>query len=114
MRSPRWRTRGPRRRPAEPVTHSHDAAGIALVTSAVGLPRDPDLPLAVAALEDAGFAADVVRWDDPDVEWDGYALSVVRSCWDYTRRRDEFLAWAARVPGCAIRRSCWPGTPTRP
>jgi hypothetical protein len=80
------------------VTHSHDAARIALVTSAVGLPRDPDLPLAVAALEDAGFAADVVRWDDPDVEWDGYALSVVRSCWDYTRRRDEFLAWAARVP----------------
>lgn len=80
------------------MTHSHDAARIALVTSAVGLPRDPDLPLAVAALEDAGFAADVVRWDDPDVEWDGYALSVVRSCWDYTRRRDEFLAWAARVP----------------
>jgi glutathione synthase/RimK-type ligase-like ATP-grasp enzyme len=60
---------------------------------------DPDLPLAVAALQDAGLAADVVRWDDPAVDWDGYALSVVRSCWDYVGRRDEFLTWAEGVTG---------------
>ncbi len=26
---------------------------------------------------------------------------VVRSCWDYVSRRDEFLAWATRVPNLA-------------
>ena len=71
---------------------------IALVTSERGLRLDPDLALASAALTDAGLAADVVRWDDPAVEWSAYALAVVRSCWDYAGRRAEFLAWAGSVP----------------
>jgi hypothetical protein len=39
-----------------------------------------------------------VVWDDPSVDWSSYEAVVVRSCWDYLTRREEFLAWAARVP----------------
>lgn len=37
-------------------------------------------------------------WDDPSVEWASFALVVVRSAWDYAERREEFVAWAERVP----------------
>ncbi|HEX2073664.1 MAG TPA: hypothetical protein VHF92_07755, partial [Geodermatophilus sp.] len=59
---------------------------------------DPDLQIAAPALEEAGFAVDLVRWDDDAVDWTAYALAVVRSCWDYAWRREEFLAWADSVP----------------
>jgi len=71
---------------------------VALVCSERGLRIDPDLPLAAAALRDAGLAVDLVRWDDPAVDWHGVSLAVVRSCWDYAWRLDEFLAWAGSVP----------------
>jgi hypothetical protein len=71
---------------------------VALVTSERGRPIDPDLPLAVTALADAGLRADVVRWDDPAVDWAAYRVTVVRSCWDYAWRLPEFLAWADSVP----------------
>jgi hypothetical protein len=71
---------------------------VALVSSERGLRVDPDLPLAAPALRQAGLAADLVRWDDPAVDWAGYDLAVVRSCWDYSWRLPEFLGWAASVP----------------
>ena len=71
---------------------------VALVSSERGLRVDPDLPLAAPALREAGYAVDCVRWDDPAVDWAGYDLAVVRSCWDYAWRRREFLAWADAVP----------------
>ena len=71
---------------------------VALVSSERGLRVDPDLPIAAPALRSAGLAVDLVRWDDPAVDWAGYDLAVVRSCWDYAWRRVEFLAWAATVP----------------
>ena len=71
---------------------------VALVGSERGLRVDPDLPIAAPALEAAGLLVDRVRWDDPDVPWDSYGLAVVRACWDYAWRREEFLAWAASVP----------------
>lgn len=48
--------------------------------------------------EDRDHEMTAVRWDDPDADWDAYDLVVVRSCWDYIERREEFLAWAATVP----------------
>jgi hypothetical protein len=74
------------------------AERVALVSSERGLRVDPDLPLASAALRDAGATVDLVRWDDDTVDWAGYDLAVARSCWDYAWRRAEFLAWAAAVP----------------
>jgi glutathione synthase/RimK-type ligase-like ATP-grasp enzyme len=70
----------------------------ALATSQEGREHDDDLPLLIAAAADAGVRAQAVRWDDADADWDGFDRVVVRSCWDYTWRLQEFLAWAAAVP----------------
>ncbi len=74
------------------------AERIALVSSERGLHVDPDLPIAWGALRAAGFVVDLVRWDDADADWTGYDLAVVRSCWDYAWRLEEFLSWAGSVP----------------
>jgi hypothetical protein len=71
---------------------------VALVGSEQGLGIDPDLPIASAALREAGLAVELVRWDDPGVDWAGFDLAVVRSCWDYAWRLEEFLCWAQTVP----------------
>nr|WP_260334173.1 hypothetical protein [Streptomyces sp. REN17] len=44
----------------------------------------------------AGADAAVVCWDDPDVDWGGFDLVLIRSTWDYSWRAAEFLAWADR------------------
>lgn len=70
---------------------------VALATSS-GLPDlDEDGPALLAALVDAGVDAAPVVWDDPDVDWSTYDLVVVRSTWDYSGRRKEFVAWARAV-----------------
>ena len=77
------------------------SARVALATSAElpGLADDDGLLL--AELLAAGLRAEPAVWDDPAVDWGAYDLVVVRSTWDYTLRRDEFLAWAAGVPRLA-------------
>jgi hypothetical protein len=47
------------------------AGRIALVGAERGLLVDPDLPLAAGALREAGFAVDIVRWDEPEADWAG-------------------------------------------
>lgn len=71
---------------------------IALATATVARDLDADLPLIVRAAADRGVEVEIVVWDDAAVDWSAYDAVVVRSCWDYTNRRDEFLAWAAAVP----------------
>ncbi|MCD9198559.1 ATP-grasp domain-containing protein [Aeromicrobium wangtongii] len=71
---------------------------LAFVTSSTYRPHDPDLPLLVAAAAERGTVGEIVVWDDPSVDWASYDAVVVRSCWDYIARREEFLAWAATVP----------------
>lgn len=70
---------------------------IALATATGAWERDEDAPLLVPALESSGARATPAVWDDPSVDWSAFDLVVVRSTWDYTDRRDEFLAWADRV-----------------
>ena len=57
----------------------------------------PDDAALVAALEHAGVAAVPAVWSDPAVDWAGFDLVLVRTTWDYTARRDEFVGWAERV-----------------
>jgi len=51
----------------------------------------------LAALSDAGVTAAIVAWDEPDADWEAYDGVIVRSTWDYSWRRDEFVAWAESV-----------------
>ncbi|MFD4786801.1 RimK family alpha-L-glutamate ligase [Streptomyces sp. NPDC058459] len=59
--------------------------------------KDPDLVGLAAELRAAGADAEVRFWDDPDADWAGYDLVLIRSTWDYTWRTAEFLAWVDRV-----------------
>jgi hypothetical protein len=52
-------------------------------------------------LRAAGVDVDAVCWDDPTADWGRNDLAVIRSPWDYTPRRDEFVAWARSVPRLA-------------
>ncbi|MBJ7329524.1 MAG: hypothetical protein JHC95_06480 [Solirubrobacteraceae bacterium] len=74
---------------------------IALATCSALPEGDPDdhvLPEAFAAI---GIEADWAIWDDPLIAWAEFDLVLVRSPWDYTDKRDAFLAWAASVPRIA-------------
>jgi hypothetical protein len=73
------------------------APRVALVTCAQVPELDADSRRLLGPLEAAGVAAEPAVWDDPTVDWAGFDLAVVRSCWDYVPRRAEFLAWAQRV-----------------
>jgi hypothetical protein len=57
-----------------------------------------DAPL-LAAIRAAGAEPEIEVWSDPEVDWEGFDLVLLRSVWDYTFRRDEFVAWAERVGG---------------
>lgn len=63
-----------------------------------GDPDDRALPTALAA---QGVDAAWAVWDDPGVDWAAFDLVLVRSPWDYTDRRDAFVAWARSVPRIA-------------
>lgn len=70
---------------------------ITFVSSDIALDLDPDLPLLLDAARERGIDAEITTWDDPAVDWQAYDAVVVRSCWDYVLRREEFLAWAASI-----------------
>ncbi|WP_053914229.1 RimK family alpha-L-glutamate ligase [Streptomyces sp. TP-A0875] len=73
-------------------------ARVALVTTGPRpeIATDHDLPPLLAALHETGVAAESAAWDDPDVDWAGFDLVLIRSTWDYTWRREAFLDWAER------------------
>jgi hypothetical protein len=71
---------------------------IAFATAAPYRDLDEDLPMLVDAANGRGHRADVRNWDDRSVDWNSYDTVVVRSCWDYTGRREEFLTWARSIP----------------
>jgi hypothetical protein len=72
-------------------------ARIALATAAEFPDLDDDGPALLAALSALGIAAEPAVWTDVGVDYSRYDLVVVRSCWDYHERLDEFLGWAERV-----------------
>lgn len=77
------------------VTGSFAAADhvpAALLTQA----QRADEPLR-AALRDRGATVHEPVWRDADVDWSRYDLAVVRTTWDYSSRRDAFVAWATEV-----------------
>lgn len=68
-------------------------ARIAVVTTTDLLTLDVDEELLLPHLPEA----EVVAWENPDVDWSLYEVVLLRSPWNYTERLAEFLAWAERV-----------------
>ena len=73
---------------------------VALATAAQLPDLDEDGAALLEALDAEGVQAAPVVWDS-GADWATYDLVVVRSTWDYDRRREQFLAWAASVPRLA-------------
>jgi glutathione synthase/RimK-type ligase-like ATP-grasp enzyme len=74
------------------------AVQVALVTCSAVPDLDPDDRLLLGPLADRAVSVAPAVWDDPTVDWASFDLVVLRSTWDYASRRDEFVAWADRVP----------------
>lgn len=70
---------------------------VALATCAA-LPEGwPDDHLLAAALREQGADVGFCVWDDPEVDWGRFDAVVIRSTWDYTERREQFVSWGRRV-----------------
>lgn len=50
-----------------------------------------------AVLERRGVETARIPWDERGAQWLEFDAVAIRSTWDYSHRRDEFLAWAASV-----------------
>jgi hypothetical protein len=83
------------------MTNESTLPKVALATCRELPQLDADTRRLIVPLATCGVNATPAVWDDPDVDWARFDLVVVRSCWDYARRRREFLEWAARVPRLA-------------
>lgn len=68
---------------------------VALVTYAELPDLNPDDHPLRAELVARGARPHAVRWDDAAVDWRGFDVVVLRSCWDYHRRTAEFRDWLA-------------------
>jgi O-ureido-D-serine cyclo-ligase len=73
------------------------SATVALVTCRAARELDKDLRPLVAAFATAGAAAEVAVWDDPQINWSRFGLTLLRSAWDYSERLPQFLAWVERA-----------------
>ena len=66
----------------------------------------PDLTdddkLAAEALRAQGASVDAKLWDDGQAQWKDYDAVVIRSCWDYHHRLQEFLIWLARLEAAGV------------
>jgi glutathione synthase/RimK-type ligase-like ATP-grasp enzyme len=70
---------------------------VLLVTCSAWPAGEPGGDLVVRELADRGVSAAWVAWDDPGVDWAEARRVLIRSTWDYERRRDEFIDWARKV-----------------
>lgn len=68
---------------------------VAIVSATAALGTDDDEVFLLPALASLGADASVQVWDDPSSDWASFDVVVLRSTWDYTMRRDEFLAWVS-------------------
>lgn len=75
---------------------------IALVTYAALPDLAPDEHPLVDSLAALGVLATAAVWDDPSVAWNELDAVVVRSCWDYHLRYDDFFRWIDRVARCGV------------
>jgi hypothetical protein len=83
---------------------------IALATYSALPTLAPDEQPLLTELRSRGIEPQPAVWDDANVRWDTYDGVIVRSCWDYHLRYDEFFRWIDRVTSLGVRIWNSPGT----
>ncbi|HKS30196.1 MAG TPA: hypothetical protein VJS44_20395 [Pyrinomonadaceae bacterium] len=49
--------------------------------------------LAASLLRERGVEVEAVLWDSVEVDWEKFDAVVLRSCWEYHLRTEEFMGW---------------------
>ncbi len=75
---------------------------IAFVTSSEFARLTEDDRIAAAALERTGIRVEPAIWDSPSVDWKSFDLVIMRSCWDYFHKPEEFVAWLHKMKSSDI------------
>jgi len=70
---------------------------VAIASFAAVPPQFTDDLVLAEALGERGARVERIPWDEPGADWDRFDAVVIRSTWDYARRRDEFVAWCESV-----------------
>jgi glutathione synthase/RimK-type ligase-like ATP-grasp enzyme len=70
---------------------------IALATSKDWPDLTPDDRTLLRPLAERGFKAEPAVWSDPTYPWEERDAVVIRSCWDYHLRSEDFLRWIASL-----------------
>ena len=70
---------------------------VALVSSSEMWSGEGDDAPLIAALRELGAHVTTPAWDDRTVDWATNDVCLVRTTWDYHKRRTEFLDWARQV-----------------
>jgi glutathione synthase/RimK-type ligase-like ATP-grasp enzyme len=70
---------------------------VAIASFAAMPPEFRDNQQIAAALIAQGVDVSIVSWDDRAADWAGFDAVVIRTTWDYTERRDEFVAWTESI-----------------
>jgi glutathione synthase/RimK-type ligase-like ATP-grasp enzyme len=75
---------------------------IALATSKDWPDLTPDDQTLLQPLADRGLKAEPAVWSDPNYPWHNCDAVVIRSCWDYHLRSQEFLRWIAFLESSGV------------
>ncbi|MGA9964071.1 MAG: hypothetical protein WBQ10_02615 [Terriglobales bacterium] len=77
---------------------------IALATSNDWPDLTPDDQTLLRPLAERGLNAEPAVWSDPNYPWPDCDAIVLRSCWDYHFRSEEFLRWISSLEssGCKL------------
>jgi hypothetical protein len=85
------------------VGDEKDQMRIGLATFAALPELTADDQLLAEELRRRGARVEALVWDDPAVRWADLDVLVLRSCWDYHTRPDEFLDWISRLEREGVR-----------
>ncbi len=75
---------------------------LALATSKNFASLTEDDRLLIEPLRALGISAEATVWDDPGGDWKRYDAVILRSCWDYHLRLDEFLDWTRSLEAAGV------------
>ena len=75
---------------------------IALATSGRYPALTEDDQLLIPEFTGLGIESRPVIWDSTDAGWQEFDAIVIRSCWDYHKRLDDFLEWVGEMEKLGI------------
>lgn len=75
---------------------------IAFVTYCKAPNLTPDDATAVLPLHDFGITVTPVIWNGTSCNWQTYDAIILRSCWDYHQRLDDFRGWLDHIAALQI------------